>query len=546
MPASFSPAPDHVYLKPVPASRNAWIASSWRLPVASGVLLPLAHYGALLIPNFIAFVPMLFWLDARRGRPKRELARGAAVFGLVAYGIGLHWIHAMLSISYLAVLMYLALLIELTLGAMLALTLAAWLRARTNWSWAWLLPVVWIPSEWVRTWTDLRLTVDHVSHGLAKFPFIVQFADLFGPYGVGIWLLAVNALVYECIATRRGRNERAVTGKNRPALVLVGLVAVVLAYDAWSWTHPPEATSKLRVAIIQPNIPLSMKWDPAEDMRQEVRLAELTRRAAAEKPDLIVWPESARPKSIRHIVSDPRTLHMPEVQRLAVDAGADILAGVEYWRIRTPEDRDFYNAALVAKRDGTIDDVWSAKRDLVPFTEGVPFRNLLGPLVEGRGGAFQWLSGGFTPGPDVVPLPAAGKKVGVLVCYEEFYFDLSRRLRAAGADLQVVITNDAWFGRTVFQSLMADVIRMRAIETRSAIVRVANTGISGFVDPLGRYEGRTDLFVEAVEVQEVPITTGKTLYVRIGDAAAWAAILGLSLTLLRAARNKPNRASSHQ
>ena len=51
---------------------DAWAASPWRLPVASGLLLPLAHYGGLLVPNFLAFVPMLVWLDARKERGVKE------------------------------------------------------------------------------------------------------------------------------------------------------------------------------------------------------------------------------------------------------------------------------------------------------------------------------------------------------------------------------------------------------------------------------------------------------------------------------------------
>ena len=110
------------------------------------------------------------------------------------------------------------------------------------------------------------------------------------------------------------------------------------------------------------------------------------------------------------------------------------------------------------------------------------------------------------------------------------YWDLVRKLRNAGSGITVIITNDAWFGRTVFQEYQANVVRMRAIETRSAFVRVANTGISGFVDPMGRYTGETALFVPAVEAEDVPITAGKTVYVRYGDYVAWIAIAGLALT----------------
>jgi len=515
-----------------PERGGAWLESAWRLPVLSGALVVVAQYGRLLVPNFLMLLPVLAWLDGSRERRLRDVARGAAVFGLATYGLGLHWIYAMLSISWLAVLMYLGLLVLFTAGGTIALTLAGWTRRRTGWSYGLLLPACWIPMEWLRTWGDLRMTADHVAHGLAPFPFVVQFADVTGPYGVGAFVLACNGLLHGAISergTRRGRRE---------ATALAGLLLVVLAYDAWAWTHPPEEAGRVKIAIVQPNIPLVIKWDAAEDARQAKILADATREAAKERPQLVVWPESARPTMVRHWLDDPSTFAMPEVQALARETGADILTGVEYARIRSREDYEYFNAALVAHADGTLDPTWTAKTYLVPFTEGIPFRRVLGPLLDGLGGGLHWLSGGFSPGPDAVPLPAAGWSVGVLVCYEELYFDLARRVRNAGADFQVVITNDAWFGRTVFQTLLADVVRMRAIETRSSFVRAANTGISGFVDPMGRYHARTAIFVPAVEVQDVPVTRVRTVYSRVGDVVAWIAIASLAGIVVAAARRQ--------
>lgn len=511
---------------------STWLASPWRLPALSGALVVVAHYGRLLVPNFLMFLPILAWIDADRERPVRQVVRGALVFGLVTYGLGLHWIYAMLSISWLAVLMYLGLLVLFAAGSAVALTLAASTRRRTGWSMGILLPVCWIPFEWLRTWGDLRMTADHVAHGLAPFPFVVQFADVTGPYGVGAFVLACNGLLHEIVLRRAGAGS----GGKRAAIALGAIVATVVAYDAWAWTHPPEEVGRVRVAIVQPNVPLVLKWDPSEDARQEKILADATRLVARDAPQLIVWPESARPTMVRHRLDEPATFTMPEVQALARETRADILTGVEYARIRSRDDYDYFNAALVAHADGSLEPTWTAKTYLVPFTEGIPFRALLGTLLEGLGGGLHWLSGGFTPGPDAVPLPAAGWRVGVLVCYEELYFDLARRVRDAGADLQVVITNDAWFGRTVFQSLLADVVRMRAIETRSSFVRAANTGISGFVDPMGRYHERTDIFVPALVVRDVPVTRVRTIYARVGDVVAWIAVALLVGTIAAAAR----------
>ena len=95
-----------------------------------------------------------------------------------------------------------------------------------------------------------------------------------------------------------------------------------------------------------------------------------------------------------------------------------------------------------------------------------------------------------------------------------------------------MITNDAWFGRSLFQPYQANAVRLRAIESRTSFVRVANTGISGFVDPRGRYHRRTDLFEKAIEVWDVTLTDRPTVYNRIGDVVAWLAIAGLGAAIV--------------
>ena len=511
--------------------------SLWLLPGAAGVVLAAGYLTQPLpvplpIPNLLALVPLLHWLDAPAQDGARRRFRGGLVFGVVLWAISLSWISAMLEISWLASLMYLVLLTPFAVCAALTITLAGWMRRRTGGSYALILPVCWLPFEWLRTWGDLRMTADHLGHSMADHPFLVQFADLVGPYGVGAFVLVVNALLYEAL------RERGTSRGRRRALALLGLLVAVLAYDTWRWVRPPVPEATLRVAFVQPNISLADKHDPAQDRVTWRILATLTRRAAAQGARLVVWPETARPRPLYHLLDDPTTLALPDVQGLARRTETTILTGVEYVRARTPADVDLYNAAMVVGPDGAIDPRWTAKVYLVPFVERTPFMPVLGRILSGEEGEMRWLSGRFLPGPRDVVIPAAGVPVGVLVCYEELYPDLAVRLRNAGAALQVVITNDAWFGRSFFQVYQADVLRMRAIENRSSFVRAANTGISGFVDPLGRYHDWTGLFVPAVRVHDVPITRVRTVYDRLGDAVAWLSIAGLAVGILLARRGR--------
>lgn len=506
----------------------------WKWPALSGLLFGIAYlfFRAVPLLALVGLVPLLAWIDARGGRGWRASARGAAAFGLALNLFILHWMYSMLWMSWLAVLAYLGLAAVFAIASGGCVLVLQGLRRRTGWSFAVLLPAVWIPIEWLQALGDLRMTAQHVAHMLAGAPWLVQFADLTGPYGVGAVLLATNALVYE---TWRGFRRRRPVG---PAAALALLAVAVAAYDTWSLSHPPKVDGTVNVGLIQPNVSLLEKMDPATDDAQLAVLSRLSVEAAARGATLIVWPETGRPKPFVHRAGDERSWALRDVAALAQRTGSTFLVGAEYveW---DPNVSKAYNAAFVVHPDGTLDPRWTAKRYLVPFVEGVPFSFALGPLLRDlRGGALHWLAGGFEPGPPQVLLPAAGARIGATVCFEELYFDLHRGLRNAGAEFQVVLTNHAWFRRSLFQRYAADVVRLRAIENRSAFVRAANTGYSGFVDPLGRYHAATALFEKAVETMVVPRTSVRTLYDRIGDWPAWSAWAVLGLAALAAIRKE--------
>jgi len=491
----------------------------WKLPVIAGAILACAYYPiGLLLPNFVAFVPLLAWIDGNLDRPWRVWRNAGLAFGLTLHLLILNWMLSMLKVSFLGAFAYLGLALVFAVGIMLAVMAMAWLRKTTRWPWALLLPACWLTLEWIQAQGDIRMTAQHLAQSLGTFPFLAQFADLAGPYGVGLVLLLSSVLLYE--AWRAGARAR----RLRALGAWAALLAAVLAYDGWAWTHPPVATRTVRVSFIQPNVGLFEKMDAANDDAQTALLTRLTRQAASERPDIVVWPETARPKPIYHFPGKPATYAMPEVQSLARELGITIVTGAEYVVPLGGNRFDAWNAVHVVHPDGTLDPAWSAKVVLVPFVEAVPFEPILGPLLSGRGGWMRWLAGGFKRGRPGTTLPAADTTIGVTVCYEELFFDLHRALRNAGADLQFVVTNDAWFGKSYFQAYQANTVRLRAIENRTAFVRVANSGISMFVDPLGRDADRTELDVEAVHTRDVPIVTQRSVYDRIGNVVAWAAI----------------------
>jgi len=119
-------------------------------------------------------------------------------------------------------------------------------------------------------------------------------------------------------------------------------------------------------------------------------------------------------------------------------------------------------------------------------------------------------------------------RFGVIVCYESAFEDLPRYYRAHGADFFLNITNDAWFGHTTAPAQHASHLVLRAIETRMGVARAANSGISEFVDPLGRAYDRTKIDADTALVGTLTTSSVVPLYVRLGD---WVGLLVVLLTL---------------
>jgi apolipoprotein N-acyltransferase len=163
----------------------------------------------------------------------------------------------------------------------------------------------------------------------------------------------------------------------------------------------------------------------------------------------------------------------------------------------------------------------------VPFGEYVPLKRIFffaAPLVEAVSD--------FSAGDQAVLLPVNGHPISTAICYEIVYPELVRRFVQGGSQLLTTITNDAWFGRTSAPYQHFEQASMRAIEEGRYLVRAANTGISGIVDPYGRVLAVTGIFQPAVTVGEIRFLRTFTVYARIGDVFAYACAVLTALLLV--------------
>jgi apolipoprotein N-acyltransferase len=152
----------------------------------------------------------------------------------------------------------------------------------------------------------------------------------------------------------------------------------------------------------------------------------------------------------------------------------------------------------------------------VPFGEYVPLRSLFGGVVNRVVKGF----GDMFPGHEQTIFNFKGAKLGVLICYESVFPNLARTAVKNGAEILVNITNDAWYGESSAPYQLLAMTAFRAVETKTPMVRVANTGISAIIEPTGEITARTPLFQRGTEIETVDWRPISTIYTRFGDGFA--------------------------
>jgi apolipoprotein N-acyltransferase len=231
----------------------------------------------------------------------------------------------------------------------------------------------------------------------------------------------------------------------------------------------------------------------------------------------VLWPEN-----VIDVASFPNSAELTEVAAEAKRLGATFLVGVTE---DAPGDR-FTNAQVVITPDGTYTDRYDKVRR-VPFGEYVPLRGLLEALGAPTNLVPRNAIAGT--GPAYLELPD-GTRVGVVISWEVFFSGRARDGVRHGAQLIVNPTNGSSYTWTVLQSQQVASSRLRAIETGRWLAQAAPTGFSAFVSPEGDVFDRTSVSEQAVIIRDLPLRTGETWYVWLGDEP-WFAAVGLVLAV---------------
>jgi len=552
---------------------RAWKAQSplFALAIASAVVMRLAFPRWNIYPvAFVGLAPFL-WAVGRAAGGKQAFYLGW-LYGAVFYYVLLVWLNILVVYHFLIppAILLLALYLGLFKG------LFAWImwqtRRRPGWA-VWVVPAAWVAVEFLQSLGDLGFPWGYLGHTPWRHPALIQLAAWTGVYGLSLIFFWVNHLVAD--TAKRLRREEGAPPVGRlfvrlAMLPLFGVAVYLAARDASRHAEAADfyATPPMTVGLVQPNIPQRDKFrsydantpELERDRLQRDILAKTIRMtyqlqagAAAERCDLIIWPESAVTDDFFRLIP----AYAKFFRDLPTTVGAPLFFGgtnlllFRQGRSLPPDEFDsadyrlnpdaysfeVYNSAFLAEPGRGLNPQIYDKMRLVPFAEGIPYVQHIQPLVKLISAVAQMEP--FKPGQHRAIYEirrhdastsggpaAAGERLrfGPLICFESCYPNLSRALVRAGAEMLVIITNDGWYETTAGPAQHELEAVFRAVETRRWVVRCANTGISCFISPLGTIAKETPLAADAIPKWPVRGVKELTFYARWGDLLAWFAL----------------------
>ena len=446
---------------------------------------------------FVALIPFLWVL--RGSRPWRSLLLGFA-FGFAYFASILYWVRLFGELGWGALS-----LASAAYPALFALLAPRVWREEHPVRSSFGLAALWTGTEYLRSlWPLGGFTWGGLGYSQTGNGFLLPLASVTGVWGITFGVALVNALLLVSIerSARRGLAALGMAGVSLAAVLAPGLLRI------------PEPDGRpLDVAVIQGNDIEGGLADRAAEIGTIVgNHAELQRTLALNPPDLSVWPEDA----VDSGDLDPASALQVKsfVSQTIGEVGVPTLVG----GVTAAPDDALYNRDLLYDGEGDVIDQYT-KVHLVPFGEYIPWR-----------GALDWISAlrqiprDLTPGSRPTLLHVDGVPFANVICFENSFPSLDRRLVDRGAGFIVVSTNNASYGRSAASRQHLAMSQLRAVENGRWVVHAAVSGISAFIDPHGRVYDQTRLFDRVVSRHRIETSGALTIYTRWGDYFPWASL----------------------
>ncbi len=494
------------------------------LPSASALLLSLSFPKFdISIFIFFALIPLFFSLKDEKIWAR--LFKKVLLFGVLHYVFLLYWIVYTL-VKYGNLPFPLALFLLLLLSAYLSLYWIFFfivvnylnLLREPNFLKGVFSALVFVSFEYLRSILFTGFPWGLVGYPLSNFSTLLQIADLFGIWGLSFTAILFNYFFYfffenlkDYPKLKRGFSLNALLfGFFGISLLLYGQ----LSYNHWMKTVK-ESREILRVALLQGNIPQELK--EARETELSLKVYEnLTLQALNEKPDLIVFPETALPFYFPY-EKEPSLRFLSTLEKVKAHAEnlktlpPSIIFGT--FRAKFEKDLPIVHNSLLVWNGEEIEDLYD-KEKLVPFGEYVPLAKYF-PFLKKISVVSDIIKPGISKN---LEFKREKKKIQVLplICFESAFPQILVKRMKLGASLIVITTNDAWFGKTSAPYQHFQMAIVRAVEGRRFVLQAANTGISGIIDPLGKILRKSDLEKEEIVTGEIKLLNKNTFFIKAG------------------------------
>lgn len=441
-------------------------------------------------PNFnfswlawICLIPFLIAVDSEK--EIRSAIRNSFLCGWVIYLGSMHWLTKVSWLGYILVTLY------------LACYFALFGIVRFHNKNFIIIPVAWTALEFIRS--NLWGGIPWLLLGASQYSFLslIQIANVTAVYGVSFIVVLINASI--------------VKSKYYVLLILL----LVIGYGKYTISKTVEG-EKIKIGVVQPNVPQDIKWDPVYTDWMVEKLEKLSYNIR--DVNLIIWPETAVPT-----FTESASL-FKRITLLAKELDTDIFIGSQ--GLSFNGEKHYHNSAFLVSKDGRIAGEYR-KIHLVPFGEFVPFRKIF-PFLK----YLTPIEGEFTAGNEYTVFKPSNINHGsvvplsTIICFEDIFPGLARKFVKRGADILVNITNDAWFGETnaVYQHAYLSIFR--AVENGVPLVRATNTGLSCFIESTGKINVIKP-FIEISSAREILVSKRNTFYTRYGDIFGWLCVIVL-------------------
>jgi len=462
------------------------------LILLSALTLGLSRYpGSMGMFAFIALIPLFRYFDSSK-KSSSELLKAAAIFSNANIAVAYSWI----GLVTVTGVMGIAILFTLYYWAVFAFLNQVW--HKKEWiKWLGFISI-WLTFEFFLFLTEFRFPWLNIGYALSNFNLFVQIADIGGIHLISFMLILSNILLYRLLA-----------GNKSALYLLMILFSLWIGYGYIRYNSIDLKLEDLKIKMMQPSIGTD-KFDLPADSILTI-YDNRSRLASYEDLDLFIWPEAAvTGYPLRNSNTGEKIKDIANKYKLNIFFGTTdaIKAPADH-----PEPFYFYNTATLLRYPELEYEDPYYKMYLVPVGERMPYLNLFPFLWKLEFGQANWEFGKELKYYTIKNKAGKEYTFSPQICYEILFPNISNQMVRNGVDFIVNLTNDAWFRKSIGTYQHAMMTRIRAIETRTPIIRSANTGHSLVVSPNGRIETYSRLYDVANFPAPIYTTKSKSLFV---------------------------------